>query len=239
MTPTLALIEQLQEFETALVAEAMTAMGVKNTEQYYTGSDVRQLTPGAELMVGVAITLVADTCTTKKKADTDGMWEFYEMARKSALPVVAVMKSIGSDPRRECMLGDGMAKIFKTSGCCGLVSDGGARDLERINKVGFTVFGSGTVSNHSALIYQLAKEPITVSGVTFTNGALLCGDHDGILVIPPECHAGLVEACILSRDIETRCHCFLRRTDKSPEEKRKYLAKAYEVHLKKCAALLG
>jgi len=86
-------------------------------------------------------------------------------------------------------MGDGMAKTFKTNNCCGLVSDGGSRDLERINKVGFTVFGSGTVTNHAELIYRLAKEPIVISGVTFSNGTLLCGDRDGILAIPQECHA--------------------------------------------------
>jgi len=97
VAPELALVEQLREFETALIAEAMTAMGAKNTEQYYTGTDVRQLTPGSDLMVGVALTMVADTSTTKK-GNTDELWEFYELSRKCPVPVIAVMKSIGPNP---------------------------------------------------------------------------------------------------------------------------------------------
>jgi 4-hydroxy-4-methyl-2-oxoglutarate aldolase len=238
MAVCLSLIEQLREFETPLVTEAMAAMGCPAPEKYYTGNDVRLLTHLAEPMVGVALPLVADTSTPGNKADTDGLWECYEMMTGSPLPVVVAIQAVGSRPRHECILGDGMAKILKVSGSCGLVTNGGARDIERINKVGYPVFGSGTVSNHVALMYRLSREPVQISGVDFAPGDLVHADADGVVTIPREYHAGIVEACILARDVETRVHLVWRRSDKTPEEKRIFVTRMFREHYRRCAALM-
>jgi 4-hydroxy-4-methyl-2-oxoglutarate aldolase len=238
MTIAIALIEQLSEFETALVAEATGAMGGREPEKYYTGNDVRLLTDISEPMVGVALTFTGDTSTPANTADVEDLYKGYELIRQSSLPTVVVMKAVGSRPNHECMLGDGMAKTLKSYGSCGFISDGGARDINGINKVGYPVFGSGTVSNHVKMIYKLSQEPVCISDVTFANGDLIHADRDGILLIPSEFHAGIVEACVLTRDFETRVHVFWRRSDKTAYEKRDYVMQMAKEHHDKCKSLL-
>jgi 4-hydroxy-4-methyl-2-oxoglutarate aldolase len=215
----------------------MGAMGCRTPDKYYVGSDVRLLTQLAEPMVGVVLPLVADTSSPGNQADTEALWECYKLVEQSSLPVVVVIKAAGSRPRHECMLGDGMAKILKAGGSCGLVTDGGVRDLERVNKVGYSVFASGTVSSHVPWIVKLSRHPVSISGVDFGAGDLIHADGDGVMVIPSEYHAGIVEACVLARDFETRVHTFWRRTDKTLEEKRVFVSQLFAEHCRRCAAL--
>ena len=233
------LIEQLREFETALLAEAMSAMGVPHSHEYYTGSDVHLLTASTEPMVGVALTMTVDTSTVGRTPDAAGIWESYAHIQASDVPVVVVMQCIGPDPQRECVAGDGMAKSFKAYGACGIVSNGGARDIDRINPVGLAVYGSGRVTDHATLVYHVSQEPVTVSGVTFANGDLIHADRDGVLLVPAVCHAGIVEACALARDFETRAHLVFRRTDMSLAEKQAAVGKLWEDHQARCKALLA
>jgi len=239
MSLDLALIEQLREFETALVANAISAMGGSEAENYYTGNDVKLLTGISGPLVGVAHTLVADTSTPKNVQDTDGLFRSYDLIQESPLPVVVVMKAIGSRPNHECILGDGMAKIFKSYGSCGLITDGGVRDVAGINNVGYPVFGSGTVSDHCKMMYKLSEEPVYISGVSFASGDLVHADQDGVLIIPAKFHISIVEACILTRDYETRVHVYWRRSDKRAEEKKKYAERMAKEHHVRCQALLS
>ncbi|MHB0938225.1 MAG: RraA family protein [Armatimonadota bacterium] len=239
MSVSLALIEQLREFETALLTEAMAAMGVPHAEPLHTASDIRRLTSPAEPMVGVALTLEVDTSTPGRAADASGIWESYAWIQQSAVPVVVVMKCTGAEQTRECVAGDGMAKIFKAYGACGIVTDGGVRDLERIDRAGLAVFGSGVTPDHATLVYRVTQQPVVISGVTFATGDLVHGDGDGVIVVPENSHAGIVEACTLARDFETRAHLVFRRTDLALEEKRKWVADLYGAHQERCRALLG
>ena len=233
-TVKLALIEQLQEFETPLVAEGMGALGCKDPENYYVGDDVRLFTQIAQPMVGVALAMTADTSTPGNQPDADGLWEGFARIEKSSLPVVVVMKTVGSRPHHECVLGDGMAKILQASGSCGLVTNGGVRDISQINKVGYSVFGSGAVGTHVPLMYRISDQPLELSGVTFSNGDLIHGDADGIVKVPESYHASIVEACILTRDFETRVHTFWRRSDKTIQEKRDFATRLSKELHEKC-----
>jgi len=239
MPVSLALIEQLREFETALLTEAMAAMGMTHAEPLHTGSDIRRLTSPAEPMVGVALALEVDTSTPGRAADPAGIWESYDWIQQSAAPVVVVMKCTGADLQRECVAGDGMAKTYMAHGACGIVTDGGVRDLERIDRTGLAVFGSGVTPNHATLVYRISETPVTISGVTFATGDLVHGDGDGVIVVPERCHGGIVEACTLARDFETRAHLVFRRTGLALEEKRKRVADLYGAHQERCRALLA
>ena len=238
MGPSLATIEQLREFETALVAEALAALGHGDPQDLYVGQDIKLLTRMNEPMVGVALNMLADTSTPGSKPDIEGLWQAYEMVRASDVPTVVVMKAAGSRPLHECMLGDGMAKILKACGSSGLIGDGAARDVNRINQVGYTVYGTGTVSSHVSLIFKLVQDPVTLSGATFTNGDLIHGDTDGLLIIPAKYHRAIVEACVICRDFETRVHVFWRRSDKTPREKENFAKTRVHGRNEKLEALM-
>jgi len=233
----LALVEQLREFETALVAEALAALRCPRPQRYYTGDDIKLLTRSAEPMIGAALTVTADTSTPGNTADMSDFLVSCDLIAAAPVPVVVVVQAVGSRKRHECIIGDGMAKTLKASGSCGLLTNGGARDIDAIDQVGYTVFGAGRVPNHVALIFKLAQQPIEVSGVSFSNADLVHGDGDGVLIIPPEYHEHIVETCILCRDAETRAHTFLWRTDKTAAEKRAHIDIVYKQRNEKLSQI--
>lgn len=235
----LSLVEQLREFETPLVTEALSALGCRSPERHYTGDDIRLLTTLTEPMVGAALTLLADTSSPEGEVDCEDLWRSYALIEAAPVPVVVVMQAVGQRPRHECILGDGMAKPFKASGSCGLVTNGGARDIERINQVGYSVFGTGFVPNHGPVTYRLSDKPVEVSGVTFRHGDLVHGNGDGVIIVPGRYHEHIVETCILCRDAETRVHTFLRRTDRSPGEKREYVGVVFGERDEKLSRVTG
>ena len=69
-------------------------------------------------------------------------------------------------------------------------------------------------------------------------GDLLHADADGVLVIPADYQGAVVEAAILSRDFETRAHTYGRRSDKSVDEKRRFVGALDAARAAKCKALL-
>ena len=238
-TVELSLIEQILEFETALVAESTGAMGCAQPEKNYMGRDIRLVTQKPSRIAGIALTLTCDTSTPDKTPDASGLWEGLQKITDLDVPVVVVMKVNGSRLQHECVLGDGMAKLFANAGSCGLITDGGVRDLAVIDLLNFPVYAAGTLSNHAQIVYRLSEEPVSIGGITVSNGDLLHADNDGIVKVPQEYHRGIVEACILSREFETRVHIFWRRSDKSLKEKMELAAKLNNERTEKCKKLMN
>jgi len=234
MLPELSLIEQLREFETALVAEAMGALGCEDAESHYMGNSVQLLTQLSEPLVGTALTILADTSTPGNSSDTQAFWDLCRNCLETKIPSVAVVKATGARFEHECIVGDGMAKMLKSCGCAGLITDGGARDISQINKCGFTVFGSGKVANHTPYKMKITNEPVNIAGLSIQNDCLIHADADGVITIPSSYHAGIVQASILCREFETRVHCFWRRTDKTIEEKMEFVAQQAKLRSELC-----
>jgi 4-hydroxy-4-methyl-2-oxoglutarate aldolase len=233
-----ALIEQLHEFETPLVSEALGAMGCPDVHRYYMGGTIQRLIDTPQPMVGVAITLEVDTSSPGRPADPAALYDAYAAVENCSVPAVLVIKTIGSRPDHECVLGDGIAKASLAAGCCGVVTDGGVRDLDRIASIGFSVFATGPVVNHATLVFQKPSQGIDIGGIHVRDGDLVHADHNGVHLVPADFHKSIVEACILSRDFETRAHTLSRRTDKTGEEKRQFIADLAQDHHARCRKLL-
>jgi hypothetical protein len=58
-------------------------------------------------------------------------------------------------------------------------------------------------------------------------------------LIPKSVHPHLVEACILSREFETRVHAFWRRSDVSFDEKRQFVNKMLQLRNERWQAYLN
>ncbi len=238
MAVDLAIIEQLREFETPTVAESLLALGCADNHRYFMGSEIKLMTAVHHPMVGVAISLVVDTSTPELEKNVEGIMQAGEKMRASKFPTIVVMHSVGARMSHECVTGDGMCKSFQSQGAVGLVANGGIRDIDAINQLGFPAYASGAVSDHATLNYKLATEPITVSGVVIDHGDLLHGDCNGVHLIPVKYHHAIVETCCLTRDFETRAHILNRRTDLNAREQLKKVGQLAAERQEKCMALM-
>ncbi len=169
------------------------------------------------------MTCELDSSTPGNKAETDNYWQQLDEIAACELPVVWVVKAVGSRPDHECILGDGNAKTLYSVGCVGAVTDGGVRDVSGILTTPLAVYCRGTVIHHVALRFVARNRPVEIGGVTIRSGEIVHANAEGVIRIPPTCVERLAEAAIRMRSFEHHVHTTFRRTDRTLAEKRAVL----------------
>lgn len=92
--------------------------------------------------------------------------------------------------------GEIMTTAAKARGLAGLVIDGGVRDADLLEQIGFPVFSRGlsirgTGKDYGAIGWINA--PVMIGNVTVSAGDLIVGDRDGVVAIPRACADEVVE----------------------------------------------
>jgi 4-hydroxy-4-methyl-2-oxoglutarate aldolase len=217
---TAALLQELRDFDTPLLANTLGYISATPVHEWYLSGEIQSVTRPLGPTVGVAFTAEIDSSTPGGTADTELYWELLENIRQCPLPSVLVAKAVGSRPEHECMIGDGMAKTLYSYGCTGLVSDSRVRDVAGLITTPFAAYCRGTIAHHAPLRFRHINRPVEVGGVVITPGDVIHADSNGVIRIPPDGLRDLAEQAIKNRAFEHEAHMFLRRTDKSPAEKR-------------------
>jgi len=214
------LIHELREFDTPLLANTIGYLSATPPHGYYLSGEIQSVTPPLGPTVGIAFTAEIDSSTPGGTGDTDLYWQLLEQMRESSVPSILVAKAVGTRPEHECMIGDGMAKTLFSVGCVGLVSDSRVRDVPGIITTPFAAYCRGTIAHHGPLRFRFINRPVEIGGVTISPGDVVHADHNGVIRIPSDCLTELAAAAVRNRAFEHEAHMFLRRTDKTPAEKR-------------------
>jgi 4-hydroxy-4-methyl-2-oxoglutarate aldolase len=217
---TAQMLEELRDFDTPLLANTIGYLSTTPPHDYYLSGEIQSVTPPLGPTVGVVFTAEIDSSTPGGTGDTTLYWELLDRMREAPVPSILVAKAVGSRPEHECMIGDGMAKTLFSVGCVGLVSDSRIRDFAGLISTPFAAYCRGRIAHHGPLRFRSIQRPVEVGGVLIAPGDVLHADPNGVIRIPPDCLAGLAAAAIRNRAFEHEAHMFLRRTDRTPAEKR-------------------
>ena len=171
------IVQRLRNVPSALLSDSVRGMHTLDP-------GIRCLTPGLKL-VGPAFTVLAEagSIITVHKA----LLEAPEGA------VLVVGGETGKD-LRSAMFGKLMSLQAQHCGILGLVLDGSVRDLTDVIELGFPVYARGT-SPRVGLNRRVGRTqlPVPCGGMIVNPGDFVCGDEDGVTIIPVEIAERVVE----------------------------------------------
>jgi regulator of RNase E activity RraA len=220
----LSTIQQLKEFDTALLANTVGYVDDTPVHDFYMGGSIASVTPTLGPTVGIAVTCEVDTSSPGNAADWDPYYRQLEEMEKAGVPIVWVAKVVGSRPDHECVLGDGMAKILGSVGCVGIVTDGGVRDVEGLLTVPFAAYCRGKTIHHCAVRFPRIDSPVQIGGITVNPGDVIHANAGGVIKLPRKGLERLPALASEMRAFEHDAHRVFRQTGIPVAAKRKAVA---------------
>jgi 4-hydroxy-4-methyl-2-oxoglutarate aldolase len=177
-------IDALGGVDSATVANAIEALGVRDPAEGYADLRLRCLVAQPEPMVGYAVTVKVDSTTPGLTPDRSRLSGLIEAVSRSPKPCVVVAEEAGPSPERGCHMGDVVATMLARDGVVGAVSGSGIRDLAGIRALGLTAFALGTVAGRGPWTVMAVGTEVEVAGLRVRPGDLLHGNGDGLLSVP-------------------------------------------------------
>jgi len=180
-------LDDLRQFDTCMVANAVEAFDVRLHNAGFTDASIRCMFEDAPPMVGYAVTARLRSgeppMVGRKFHDRA---DFWNAILQIPAPRVLVLQDEDEPAGRGAFVGDMHAAILKALNCIGYLTNGAVRELPAVKAMGMWLFaGSVAVSHAYAHIFDIGCVA-KVGGMEVRPGDLLHGDRHGVLTIPNE-----------------------------------------------------
>lgn len=185
----------LESASTAVVSDALDRLGRRDQ---VLDLGIRPIWPGARL-AGVAVPVVIVADTSEPNLPYDGELTALEGLRPGDVPMLAVEEGV-----RCASWGELFSCAAIGRGAAGLVVDGFVRDAAQIQSLGFPAFARGLspLDTYARAAVTGIDVAARVGGVDVNPGDLVVADIDGIVVIPREIAAEVVESVVTKHRLE-------------------------------------
>jgi 4-hydroxy-4-methyl-2-oxoglutarate aldolase len=161
-------------------------------------------------VIGPAVTVLLRKALRNDKRD----WPNLQIQTLDEAPPGSVMVEVLEDGLDTAGVGNLMATTAKVRGLAGMVIDGGARDVEELEEIGFPVWSrSQTPSTSVGRYIPVARNvPVSCGGVTVRTGDWIVADKTGVVVVPVESLAQVLKLLRQYDDKETRMVPLIKET---------------------------
>jgi 4-hydroxy-4-methyl-2-oxoglutarate aldolase len=171
-------------------------------------------------VAGPAVTVLLRRALRTDKRD----WPNLQIQTLDQAPEGSVIVEVLEDGLDTAGVGNLMATTGKVRGLAGMVIDGGARDVEELEEIGFPVWSRSLSPATSVGRYvPVAKDvPVVCGGVVVRPGDWIVADRTGVVVVPKEALPRVVELLRQYDDKETKMIPLIRETKSMGKALEKY-----------------
>ncbi len=215
----LDLLEQIRQFDTCTIANAIEQFDVRIRNEGYTRPGLRCVTGGEPRILGYAATarLRSSDPPMSGKAYLDRT-DWWEVIARLPVPRIAVIQDLDTGRGAASCVGEVHAAILKALGCVGVITNGAVRDLAGVRRLGFAMLAGSVAVSHSYSHLVDCGEPVEIFDLRIASGDLIYADCHGAISIPHEIAAQLPAAAARIRDHEQRIVALCQSPDFSQEK---------------------
>ncbi len=195
-------LARLRDYDTPTVLNTIELFGVRPRHEGFLCGAIEARFPELPPIVGYA-----STATFRSAGAPDDLETSTSLAEQAArmdaelpAPRIVVFQDVDREPVG-ATFGEVMCTIYKAWGCAGLITSGGARDLDQVRRLGFPCWSSSVIASHAWCRIVDVHVPVDVGGCRIQPGDLIHADCNGVAIVPgaiaPEVAIGcglLVEA---------------------------------------------
>lgn len=189
------LVKRAAEFQAAILADVAGRRGTLNGR-------IKPLAPGMKV-AGPAITVEV------RPGDNLAIHAALAIAQPGDVIVVD-----GKGDLSCALIGEIMSTQAHAAGIAGIIIDGAVRDADALAQNVFPVFSAGlNPCGPTKSIAGRVNHPVSVAGAAIQPGDLIIGDADGVVVLPRDEVAALLELAQKKLDSENRRLQAIRQGD--------------------------
>ena len=226
-------VHALAQLDTCTVSNVIDELDIRLRNQGFCDGTIRCMLPAMPPVCGYAVTCSIRSANPPMEGqsyqDRTDWWDFI---RKETEPRIMVLQDIDEHPGTGAFIGEIHANILKALGCVACVTNGRVRSLPAAEEAGMQLFAKGVVVSHSFAHLISFGKPATIGGLEIKTGNLLHGDRHGVLLVPDEVAADVVEKApaVIRQRQKIVEYC---RTKQISLEKLKQLVNGSNLEMKK------
>ncbi len=186
----------LAKFDTPTISNTIELFEVRPRAAGYMDGRIRACFPEMPPAVGYAATATMRCAEPRREGDVYGSLD-EQVARFGELagPAMVVFQDL-DDPPLAATFGEIMCTTYRAFGASGLITSGGARDLDQVRRLGFPAFSNGAICSHGYSHIVDLHGAVRVGGLTVHAGDLIHADTNGVVTIPLEIAAQVADAAV-------------------------------------------
>ena len=221
------LLETLRKIPSCSIANAIETFNYQPRNQGFMGPEIKSIFPNMGHMIGYAVTakIVADAPPSGHMNVSRTEW-VDEIMRIPA-PRVLVLEDLDYPNPIGSFWGEVQANLHRALGAVGTVTNGGVRDLDEMQEVGFFAFASCVLVSHAYVHITDVGVPVKVGGLTVNPGDIIQGDQHGVIAVPRDLAADVPDAVKRVEDNEQELIGYANSEGFSVEGLKEMLAQRY------------
>ena len=187
------IFDKLRKYDTPTVLNVIELFDARGREEGFLDGSIKACFPEMGAIVGYATTATFSSARPAAAGDAySSIAEQVDTFDTMPGPRIVVFQDIDPEPVG-ATFGEVMCSVYKAFGCAGLITSGGARDLDQVRELGFPCWSSSVISSHAWCRIVDVQVPVEVGGARIVPGDILHADCNGVAIVP----AALVEEVAL------------------------------------------